>query len=142
MKEKGVIVKQDEKNTTIEIRPAEACSKCCSCGAGNIRKIVVKNEQIQELTVGNSVEVEIDDKIMQKIYILLYGVPLAIFVLTIVFCHWIVGSPIISFLCAFITTILCYIAVGRYLRASCGSILGVKVKPLVSGENNRDVSHL
>ncbi|MBD3379037.1 MAG: hypothetical protein GF408_01075 [Candidatus Omnitrophica bacterium] len=99
MKETGYIVEIKDNELIIEIRPHEACSKCCSCGAGKKRQMTVSSSGISDPAIGDKVGVEIDDSVMLRVYGLVYGIPLVIFTMGIVLSYlFLTRSPGVSFL--------------------------------------------
>jgi positive regulator of sigma E activity len=118
MKEEGIIVELKEDLVIVEIKPHEECHKCGSCGAARPRRITVFGEQVQGLSVGDKVQIEMDSSTMLKIYSLLYGIPLVVFTGTVLFLYFIIQSPLMSFTGAIILTALSYIITGLYTRRS------------------------
>lgn len=116
MKEQGYIIKIENTTATVEVRPHEACSKCCSCGAGKKRQVIVTSPNVQDMTIGQEVEVEVDDKVMLKVWLLLYGLPLVAFLAGLLVTNVFTKEPIIAFLAGLACTILTFLAVGRFLR--------------------------
>ncbi len=116
MKEEGKVIKISKGIATIEITPRKECTKCCSCNAARFRHITISGEKAKALSMGDHVEIEISTASMMKIYILLYGVPLLAFVVGVFSLYAFFKSPIISFIGAFISTLLAYLMVGFYIR--------------------------
>lgn len=116
MKEEGTVREINDSTVRVEIVPREACTKCCSCKASGLRDVFVENHDMGSLTVGDRVEIEIESPKMMRVYMLLYAVPLIIF-LAGLFCAYILfASPVISVLTAFVATIIAYIVIGSRIR--------------------------
>ena len=113
MKEQGIVIEIKNSEAIVEVSPSEACSKCCSCGAGRPRKITLP---AGNLKAGDKVEVEVDTSSMMKVYCLLYGIPLVVFVSTLIVTYYFSNSPIISFVGGIAGTAISCLLAGIYLR--------------------------
>ena len=120
MKEEGKIIKIDGTEAVIEVSPQEVCSKCGSCGAAKPRRVTVSAEKKAGLGVGDRVEVEVDTSSMMKVYILVYGIPLLAFLISIFSLYLISASPLVSFGGAILATVVIYVFIGRYMRSRPG----------------------
>jgi positive regulator of sigma E activity len=118
VKEKGIVLEVKDNIVAVEVKPHEECHKCGICGAGRPRKITVTGEGAQGLASGDKVDLEIEPAVMLKIYSLLYGIPLIVFVGMSLFLYAALHSPLISFAGALAATSLTYIATGFYTRNS------------------------
>ncbi len=117
MKESGKVININDINVTIEVEPQEACTKCCSCNASKKREVTIKKtNETKELKIGDNVEVEINTASMLKVYFLIYGCPLVVFVSSLLVVYSFIASPIISFVAAIGATIATYLLIGRYMR--------------------------
>jgi len=116
VKEQGKVIKTENGKVTIEISPKEACTKCCSCTASKMRHIVISEEKDKNLSIGDIIEYEIPSSQMLKIYLLLYGIPLVVFVGAILAVYAFYAHPLISFFAGLAATILSYIIIGLFIR--------------------------
>ncbi|MFH1310138.1 MAG: SoxR reducing system RseC family protein [Candidatus Omnitrophota bacterium] len=130
MKQTGRIVKIEKKILTIEFEKHEACTKCCSCSAGKIKRIEVPQKQCQNFLPGERVDIEINSARMLKVYILLYGLPLIIFTAIICVIYFFTNSSIKSFLAALTATIITYLILGVYIKTKEGFSSEIVVKKL------------
>ena len=118
MKEEGTVIRIEKDIAVVEITPSEKCTKCCSCGASKARQVTVAGEAASSLAVGQKVKVEIDSSVMLKLYLMVYAVPLAVFVSVVILLHIFTGSPIISFTGALAATILVYLVMGHFIKTN------------------------
>jgi positive regulator of sigma E activity len=118
MKEEGTVVSINGNSVLIEISPHEECTKCCSCGANKPRQVTVSGEKAKELKVGDRVRVEIDPSIMMKLYMVLYAVPLGVFVAVVLLLFYFSGAPLLSFSGAIVCTAGSYFVAGRLIGAN------------------------
>ena len=116
MKETGTVVEIDGNRVVLEIVPQEACSKCCACGASKVRKVTIEKKDVSALNIGDVVDYTIDTAVMMKAYMLLYGVPLTVFVSVVILCHIALENPLLSFLAAIGLTCVTYLFIGRYMK--------------------------
>ncbi len=128
MKEKGRIVEAEDNTATVEIVPSLECTKCSSCGAGKPRRITLNGARAKGLKVGDRVEIDIDTSSMMKVYLLLYGAPLAAFAVGIFLIYGIWRSPVASLIGAMIATAIVYMAVGIYIKYNTSLWSEVTVK--------------
>ncbi len=120
MKEQGTVIEIKGNEAIVEIAPHDKCTKCCSCGAGKPRRFTVSGENAKGLAVGDRVEVDVATSSMMRVYLLLYGLPLVVFVAAVLLLYAIIGSPLISFTGALTATVAVYFALGFYARKSRG----------------------
>jgi positive regulator of sigma E activity len=116
MKEEGKVIRADKDLAVIEITPSEKCTKCCSCGASKARQVTVTGENATGLAAGQRVKIDIESSVMMRLYLMIYAVPLAVFVATVIILHLFTESPIISFTVALAATILVYMGMGYFLK--------------------------
>ena len=116
MKEKGKVIRIGEGVAVVETMPVEACTKCCSCGAGKPRKVTLSGEKAAGLRVGDAVEIEIADSSMMRVYLLMYALPLIIFVASVFLMYLFTASPLASFLMGLTATALTYFVIGRLIN--------------------------
>jgi positive regulator of sigma E activity len=135
MKEEGIVIKIGKDTATIEIPPRKECTKCCSCGASGPRRTVVSGDKAKGLRVGDRVEIDIETGSMMRVYILLYALPLAAFVMAALILHAVFRSPAASFAGAIISTIITYMLVGFYIRRNPGFSPDVCVKRIAELDN-------
>lgn len=131
MKEEGIVIKIENGDVVIETKPKEVCTKCCSCGAGRPQRVTISGEKAKGLKEGDRVEVEVETGSMMKVYLLLYGLPLAIFVGTVLVLYAVSNSPLISFFGGAAGTVITYFFVGYFVRKNQDFIPDICVrKPL------------
>ena len=116
MKENGVVKKINDGVVTVEIIPPEECKGCGSCGAAQPRFVNVNADGLGDIQEGTPVTVNVDAPAMLKVYLLLYGVPLVVFVSLILVVYAILGNPLWSFAIAVLTTVSVYGLIGRYMK--------------------------
>jgi positive regulator of sigma E activity len=116
MKEQGKIVKTDDREAVIEIKPHDECHKCGICGGARPRKITVSRDAARGLNEGDTVEVEIEPPKMLMLYSVLYGLPLVVFSGAIFFLYSVMQSPLASFAGALVFTALTFAGTGFYIR--------------------------
>ena len=116
MKEQGTVIEVKVDSVVIESAPKEVCTKCCSCGASRPRQITISGEKAKGLKVGDTVEIDIASGMMMRLYTLFYGIPLAVFVVSILAIYAVCRVPIASFLGAVICTVITYVCVGYHIR--------------------------
>jgi positive regulator of sigma E activity len=116
MKENGKVIEVTGGSAVIEVAPREVCTKCCSCRASELRRITISGEKAKGLKEGDLVEIDIEAAMMLRIYILLYGIPLAAFLGSLLAVYAVFRSPIISFLGGMAGTVIVYMAAGYYIR--------------------------
>lgn len=128
MKEKGKVVSIEEGDAVVALDSREACSKCCACDPTKRgSNITVRSPQAEGLSVGDTVEVEITCTSMMKIYTILYGVPLLVFVGIMLVIYGLSKSPVASFAGAIISTILTYLLIGYYIKRTSGIMPDINV---------------
>ena len=130
MKEKCIITKITDKEIFLETLPGEQCSKCCSCNAGSPRHIVVTKDKAGNVAEGDKVEINVHTKSMMKIYIMLYALPLAVFVGSILVLSMFLPSPIWNFLHSLLLTLVAYLFIGIYIRRHTYFLGDIKVKKI------------
>ena len=118
MKDCGKILRVDEKNITVEIGPQAECHKCGACHGAKKQQLTIPiKPAYEDIKIGDSVELLIDDSIMLKVYVLLYGVPLLVFIACILLVYYITAHPLISFTVAIVSTAIAYLFLGMYTRS-------------------------
>jgi positive regulator of sigma E activity len=80
MKEQGIVVETNGNNAKIRLMQKPECAKCglCAGASEGFRVLSVKTQQ--PLKIGQTVALEINEKVITLSSILLYGVPLTGFV--------------------------------------------------------------
>ena len=76
-----------------------------------------RGEQARGLKEGESVEIEVDSSVMMKAYVMLYAVPLIVFVSSVLILYQLTRIPGLSFIAALINTSIAYLLIGKYLRS-------------------------
>jgi len=128
MKETGKIVQITNKSIVIETDTREACTKCCSCQNSEAKQITLANHYDENFFVGDKVEIEIRPARMLRVYLLLYALPLIIFVGGVVAANLLTPSPIISFVAGMAATILSYIVISGQIKKRDGFSSEITVK--------------
>jgi positive regulator of sigma E activity len=116
MKEQGKVIKKENDEAVIEIKPHEECHKCGACGIARPRNITVSGEASRGLKEGDMVEVEIEPPKMLMLYFILYGLPLLVFAVTIFVLYAATKSPLGSFSGALALMALSFVGAGFYMR--------------------------
>lgn len=130
MKETGKILKVEEDKAIVEITPAEACTKCCSCSAAKTKTVSVELFGREALKAGDRVELDIEDGSMMKVYTILYVVPLTVFIASILIIYSAAASPIVSFAGAILLTGVTYTGIALYLKKNPACIPSATVKKI------------
>ncbi|MDD5634532.1 MAG: SoxR reducing system RseC family protein [Candidatus Omnitrophica bacterium] len=116
MREEGKIVDITGKNVVVEVSPKDTCTKCCSCNAAYKRKLVLANDKAKSLKIGDQVEVEVDTASIMKIYLLLYAVPLLLFIITVFMVYFMTMKPVVSVAAGVFAIVISYVAVGTIIK--------------------------
>jgi positive regulator of sigma E activity len=116
MKEKGTVISVKGGEAVIEVMPAEACTKCCSCSASRQRRVKVGREKAPGVSPGDDVTIEIDTSSMMKIYLVIYAVPLLVFTGVLFGVYAASESSIYSFVSALVGTVITYYLISRYIK--------------------------
>ena len=116
MKENGLVKEIKDGVITVEIIPHEECKGCGSCGAAQPRSVKVGASDLGDIREGDPVTVNVEDPDMLKVYLLLYAVPLAVFVSLILVGYAVFGHPLWSFGVAILATVCVYALIGRYMK--------------------------
>ena len=101
---------------TVLVESAEVCSKCCSCGAGKERKVILEDDVSKNLKAGDKIEIEIETSSLLGVYALLYLVPLIIFVSSMLTIYAALKNPVVSFFIAISLTATSYVVIGKKTR--------------------------
>jgi len=128
MKETGKIVQMTDKSIVIETDAHEACTKCCSCQNSEGKQITLDNHYDENFSVGDKVEIEISPVRILRVYLLLYALPLTIFVGGVFAANLLTLSPIISFIVGMAATILSYIVISRQIKKRDGFSSEITIK--------------
>ena len=115
MKESGIIIKKEKDSLVVETIPHKECKRCKTCGAGRSRKIVI-DKKYEDLKKGDKVQIETDPSVMLKVYMLLYGAPLLIFIITILTSYSLLESPVLSSILGTGLTIIGYFFIGKHIK--------------------------
>ena len=116
MKEKGKVISVRGGEAVIEVMPAEACTKCCSCSAARQRRVRVGLEKMPEVSPGDDVTIEIATSSMMRIYLLIYALPLAVFTAVLFGVYAVSASSVCSFASALAGTAITYFLISRYIK--------------------------
>jgi len=104
MKEKGKVVEKKGSVAVVLMEEKEKCKSCGLCKKIIPREPLIEVENRINAEVGDDVFVEIDDDILFKISLFIYGFPLMGFILGIIFSYFlkILLLKILAFLFFFI----------------------------------------
>ena len=116
MKEDGVVKRINDGRMTVEIIPSEKCKGCGSCGAAQPRSVKVSTDDLGDIREGDPVTVNVAAPAMFKVYLLLYALPLVVFVGLILAGYAVSGHPLWSFTGAILATVCVYVLIGRYMK--------------------------
>ena len=116
MKEEGTVIEVREASATVEIKGHDECHKCGLCRVARARKIIVSGKDARNLKVGDKVEIVLESSVMMKLYLLIYGVPLAAFTAAALLLHAMTEAPVVSFFGGIFATVIAYIAAGAYTK--------------------------
>ena len=117
MKEKGTVRRLEAGAAVIEIVPPDACTKCCSCSAAKPKRVRIDGSNMPEVAVGDTVTVEIDTSSMMKVYLMIYALPLLVFVCALLGAYAVTDSPVLSFTAGLAGTAITYFIISRYIQA-------------------------
>jgi positive regulator of sigma E activity len=107
----------EQGTAVIEIPPADACTKCCSCSAAKPKQVRIDGGNMPEVAVGDMVTVDIDTSSMMKVYLMVYALPLLVFVSTLLCAYALSRSPIVSFAAGLGATAVTYFFISRYIKS-------------------------
>lgn len=130
MKKEGKIVKIEEEDAIIEMLPQEGCSKCSLCKGLDVQRVTVNSVKVKGLSAGNRVEIEISESSMMRAYMLLYALPLIVFVGGIFAFYAAFHSPIVSLMGALLVTVLTYILIGSYIKKNLTLFSDIYIKAI------------
>jgi len=116
MREEGIVKSIKNGNVIVETVPPEGCKGCASCGAASPRAISLNLSEFKDIKEGDCVTIDVQETAMMKVYILLYAIPLAVFVLSILLTYVLFREPLWSFISALLATCFVYVYVGRYVK--------------------------
>ena len=88
MKEKGKVVKKEGKIAIVIMENKDKCERCGLCKKIIPREPLIEVENRINAEVGDDVFVEIDEDILFKISLFIYGFPLIGFILGIIFSYF------------------------------------------------------
>jgi sigma-E factor negative regulatory protein RseC len=133
MRETATVVSvKDDIAILTKIR-SEACKACpvkgtCSSASGS-REIRIKARKGDiELKPGDLVEIEVKNFSATKVAMLLYGIPLAVFIGILVIMHYLGASDNYSLLTSFVGLSITYFMIYRYDKKNREKIMPVVVK--------------
>ncbi|MBL7072913.1 MAG: SoxR reducing system RseC family protein [Candidatus Omnitrophica bacterium] len=130
MKEVGKIIEVTDKFVVVETDVHEKCSKCCSCQASRGRQVSIRKKRDEFFSIGDKVEIVVETKSMMRVYLLLYAVPLVIFISGVLAAHVITRSPIMSFAAGIAVLILCYAVLSIHIKNRHGFSDEISVKKI------------
>jgi len=136
MKEVGKIIEVTDKVVVVETDVHEKCSKCCSCQASRGRQVSIRNKGDEKFSVGDKVEIVVETKSILRVYLLLYAVPLVIFLGGVLAVHFITHSPIVSFAAGIALLGLCYAVLSIYIKNRHGFFAEISVKKITSNRTS------
>jgi len=116
MREKGIIKDIENGIATIETVPSDECRGCKTCGSSSPKTLRMGLDAGEGLMPGDQVEIEVPSSSMMKVYLLLYAVPLTVFLGTALLIYMICFDPLLSFAGSLAATVSAYFLVAFYLR--------------------------
>ncbi|MFA6636536.1 MAG: SoxR reducing system RseC family protein [Candidatus Omnitrophota bacterium] len=128
MKEKAVVISTKEREALVRTVPNEKCSGCCSCGASKSRSFIVPLGGMSSPKEGDILEIEVNPSSMIGVYLILYAIPLLVFVLALIGAYAVTASPLLSFALASSVLGAVYLAIGYIVRRSPALLPAVCVK--------------
>lgn len=133
MKEQAKIEKIKGNRIFLRSVPHEECSGCSSCGASRARKTSLKVERPERYEEGEEVWLEIGPDKMMKVYLLLYGLPLMLFLAGSVGTFYFYENAVASFFAGILFIVAGYFFAARKLKSSRSLQPFVKKKQITSG---------
>lgn len=122
MKEKAIVVKVKDKEVVVRTIPDEKCSGCCSCGAAEGRSFTVPISKTTSLCEGDTLEIEVAPGGLMRVYLIIYAIPLFVFVAVLIASYGATTSPLWSFMLASTALGAAYFIIG-FLARKCQGIL-------------------
>lgn len=120
MKEKAIVVKVKEKEVVVRTIPDEKCSGCCSCGASEGRSFTMPISETTSFREGDTLEIEVAPGSLMRVYLVIYAIPLLIFVAVLIASYKATASPLWSFVLACAALGAAYFIIGFLARKHQG----------------------
>lgn len=80
--EVGEVIGKENNQLLIKMQRTEACAKCRACSAGMKKEdMIIKAENMCNATIGNKVDVVLDNANFMKATLIMYGIPFAAFMI-------------------------------------------------------------
>lgn len=80
----GEVIGKENNQLVIKMQRTEACAKCRACSAGMKKEdMIIKAENMCNATVGNKVDVVLDNANFMKATLIMYGIPFTAFMIGI-----------------------------------------------------------
>jgi positive regulator of sigma E activity len=128
LKEKAVVISAREREALVRTIPNEKCSGCCSCGAAKSRSFTVPLGEMDPPKEGEILEIEVNPASMMGVYLIIYAIPLLVFVIALIGVYAVTASPLLSFILASAFLGAVYLAIGYLVRRSPALLPAVCVK--------------
>lgn len=119
MEEKARITRIEGDRVFLRSLPHEECSYCGKCHAAQDRQVVIVAEDPARFKEGEVVTLCMGSGKVLILYGLLYGVPLFVFLVSVLSLYAFFFSEVISFIGAAFLTAGTYVFSGRVLRKKC-----------------------
>lgn len=82
--EVGEVIGKENNQLVVKMQRTEACAKCRACSAGMKKEdMIIKAENMCNATVGNKVDIVLDNANFMKATLIMYGIPFAAFMIGI-----------------------------------------------------------
>jgi positive regulator of sigma E activity len=116
MNEKGIVEAIDKGTITVKTLPHDACKCCSACGKSGAKKMNFEFKGTDRIKPGDVVVLTVKTKKMITLYMLIYGAPLALFILSLIGIFYKTGDPLKSFALSFVLLIAGFAVIGRYME--------------------------
>jgi positive regulator of sigma E activity len=116
VKEKAIVVKVKEKEVIVRTIPDEKCSGCCSCGASEGRSFAMPISETIPFREGDILEIEVSPGNLMRVYLVIYAIPLLIFLAVLIASYKATASPVWSFVSACAALGAAYSVIGFLAR--------------------------
>lgn len=82
--EVGEVIGTEDDNLVVKMQRTEACAKCRACTAGMKKEdMIIKAQNLCKASVGNKVDIVLDNADFMKATIIMYGIPFIAFMIGI-----------------------------------------------------------
>lgn len=116
-----VIEKRENNRLLIRLERQEACAKCRACTAGMQSKdMLLEAENLCNASVGDNVEISLEETDFMKAVLIMYGIPFIAFVAGVLIGYYFLSSmgmansEVISFIIGIVLVIVSYLVIHRF----------------------------